>query len=41
VSGPALLFRFTERDLKKEDKEDGKVTRYVEQDGIWTDKAAA
>ena len=41
VTGPALLFRFTERDLKKEDKEDGRVTRYVERDGVWTDKAAA
>jgi hypothetical protein len=36
ISGPALLFRFTERDLKKEDKEDHKVTRYVERDGAWT-----
>ena len=35
VSGPALLFRFTERDLKKEDKE-GRLTRYVEQQGVWT-----
>jgi hypothetical protein len=26
---PALLFRFTERDLKKEDKEEHRVTRYV------------
>ena len=36
VSGPALLFRFTERDLKKEDKEAHKVTRYVEHNGAWT-----
>jgi hypothetical protein len=36
MTGPALLFRFTERDLKKEDKEERKVTRYVERDGIWT-----
>ena len=41
VTGPALLFRFTERDLKKEDKEERKVTRYVERDGVWTEKAAA
>ena len=34
VSDPALLFRFTERDLKREDKEDGKVTRYVERDAV-------
>ena len=36
LSGSALLFRFTERDLKKEDKEEHRVTRYVERDGIWT-----
>ena len=36
ISGPALLFRFTERDLKKEDKEEHRLTRYVEQDGVWT-----
>ena len=36
ISGPALLFRFTERDLKKEDKEEHRVTRYVERDGVWT-----
>lgn len=35
VSGPALLLRFTERDLKKEDKDERRVTRYVERDGIW------
>lgn len=36
ISGPALLFRFTERDLKWEDKEEHRVTRYVARDGIWT-----
>ena len=36
VAGPALLFRFTERDLKKEDREEHRVTRYVERDGVWT-----
>jgi hypothetical protein len=36
VRGPALLFRFTERDLKKEDQEEHRVTRYVERDGAWT-----
>lgn len=36
ISGPALLFRFTERDLKKEDREERRVTRYIERDGIWT-----
>jgi hypothetical protein len=36
VSGSALLFRFAERDLKKEDKQEHRVTRYVEHDGVWT-----
>jgi hypothetical protein len=36
LSGPALLFRFTERDLKKEDQQEHQVTRYVERHGIWT-----
>lgn len=35
LSGPALLFRFTERDLKKEDKEERRVTRYVERGADW------
>lgn len=36
VNGPALLFRFTERDLKKEDQEAHRVVRYVQRDGVWT-----
>jgi hypothetical protein len=36
MAGPALLLRFSERDLKKEDKEEHRVTRYVEQHGVWT-----
>lgn len=36
LSGQALLLRFTERDLTKEDIQERRVTRYVEQDGIWT-----
>lgn len=36
LSGPSLLFRFTERDLKKEDAEAHRVTRYVERSGVWT-----
>jgi hypothetical protein len=36
ISGPSLLFRFTERDLKKEDQEARRVTRYMERDGVWT-----
>lgn len=35
IHGPALLFRFTERDLKKEDKEARRLTRYIEQEGNW------
>lgn len=37
VSGPALLFRFTERDLKWEDAVERRVTRYSEPDGAWTE----
>lgn len=40
LTGPALLFRFTERDLKKEDREEHRVTRYVERDGVWTSGAS-
>jgi hypothetical protein len=36
LSDSALLFRFTDRDLKVEDKEARRVTRYVDQDGAWT-----
>jgi hypothetical protein len=36
VSGPGLLFRFTERDLKHEDLVEHRVTRYVERNGAWT-----
>jgi hypothetical protein len=36
IAGPALLFRFTERDLKKEDKEARRVTRYGWRGGVWT-----
>ena len=32
----ALLFRFTERDLRVEDRQEGRVTRYIERNGIWT-----
>jgi hypothetical protein len=36
IFGPSLLFRFTERDLHRDDKEGHKVTRYVDDDGEWT-----
>lgn len=35
VSGPSLLFRFTERDLKQEEQAH-RLTRYVARDGVWT-----
>lgn len=35
LSQTALLFRFTERDLKLEDKQDRQVTRYVQDNGVW------
>ncbi len=40
VAGPALLLRFTERDLKKEDARGHRITRYVQRDGFWTPGAA-
>ena len=36
LSDEALLFRFTERDLRHEDKVERKLTRFVERDGEWT-----
>lgn len=36
LSPSALLLRFTERDLKKEDKEEHRVSRFVERNGVWT-----
>lgn len=36
VSETALLFRFTERDLRVEDREHRRLTRYVCRDGVWT-----
>jgi hypothetical protein len=36
----ATLYRFTERDLKKEEKEAHQMTRYVARDGVWTSDAA-
>jgi hypothetical protein len=36
LTGNALLFRFTERDLRHEDQVEGKLTRFVERDGYWT-----
>jgi len=36
LSEDALLFRFTERDLRQEDLVEHKVTRFVMHDGCWT-----
>lgn len=36
VDGPALLFRFTERDLRHEDQVERRVTRFVGEEGRWT-----
>ena len=36
LAGPALLFRFTERDLRHEDRVERKLTRFVERHGEWT-----
>jgi hypothetical protein len=32
----ALLFRFTGRDLRIEDRQEHRVTRYIERGGVWT-----
>lgn len=39
VTDSALLFRFTERDLKVEDRLHHRVTRYARQDGLWVPPA--
>lgn len=36
LSETALLFRFTERDLRHEDQIEHKLTRFVKRDGEWT-----
>jgi hypothetical protein len=41
LSGTALLFRFTERDLRVEDRVHRRLIRYVERNGAWTPLAAA
>jgi hypothetical protein len=35
TAAPVLYYRFTDRDLKKEESEGHPITRYVEQDGAW------
>jgi hypothetical protein len=39
-SDPTLIYRFTSRDLIKEDKDEHRVRRYVERDGAWVERAA-
>lgn len=36
LSETAMLFRFTERDMRCEDLAEGRVTRFVENGGVWT-----
>ncbi len=36
ASQSALLFRFTERDLRVEDRQEHRVTRYHQREGVWT-----
>jgi len=36
MTGSALLLRFTERDLRVEDRQEGRVTRYHQRNGVWT-----
>ncbi len=36
LTDTALLYRFTERDLRHEDQVERKLTRFVERDGYWT-----
>jgi hypothetical protein len=36
VTQSALLFRFTERDLRHEDEVERRLTRFVERDGSWS-----
>ena len=36
MSSSALLFRFTERDLRVEDRQEHRVTRYHQRNGVWT-----
>jgi hypothetical protein len=40
TKGPVLYYRFTDRDLKKEEDEGHKITRYVQSNGVWTGGAS-
>lgn len=41
VSESAMLFRFTERDLRVEDRQHRRLTRYVQRGGTWTTEPTA
>lgn len=36
LSNSSLLFRFSERDLRIEDRQEHRVTRYHQRNGVWT-----
>jgi hypothetical protein len=36
--GPATILRFTERDLIREERETRRLTRYIQQDGVWVER---
>jgi hypothetical protein len=36
MTSSTLLFRFTERDLRVEDRQKHRVTRYIDREGVWT-----
>ncbi|HAX42045.1 MAG TPA: hypothetical protein PLF84_10660 [Bryobacteraceae bacterium] len=40
TKGPVLYYRFTDRDLKKEESEGHKITRYIQSNGDWTGSAS-
>lgn len=40
LSDSALLFRFTERDLRVEDRVEHRLSRYVQEGGVWTSQLA-
>jgi hypothetical protein len=40
LSDTALLFRFTERDLRIEDRVERRLTRYADRGGVWAPAAA-
>lgn len=35
IEGPSLLYRLTQRDLKKHDKDERRITRFIQVNGVW------